>query len=60
MHLPTSNHVYVWYHYTVLHNQARPVVGTGNRIEDFCRILYKIYDGGVDISLIADLYKSEV
>jgi NAD+ synthase len=37
------------------------VVGTGNRVEDFGVGFYTKYgDGGVDISPIADLYKSEV
>jgi len=37
------------------------VVGTGNKIEDFGVGFYTKYgDGGVDISPIADLYKSEV
>jgi NAD+ synthase len=37
------------------------VVGTGNRVEDFGVGFYtKWGDGGVDISPIADLYKSEV
>jgi len=37
------------------------VVGTGNKCEDFGVGFYTKYgDGGVDISPIADLYKSEV
>jgi NAD+ synthase len=37
------------------------VVGTGNRVEDFGVGFYTKYgDGGVDLSPIADLYKSEV
>jgi NAD+ synthase len=37
------------------------VVGTGNKVEDFGIGFYSKYgDGGVDISPIADLYKSEV
>ena len=37
------------------------VVGTGNKIEDFCIGFYTKYgDGGVDISPIGDLLKSEV
>ena len=37
------------------------VVGTGNKIEDFGVGFYTKYgDGGVDISPIADLYKTEV
>ena len=37
------------------------VVGTGNKVEDFGIGFYTKYgDGGVDISPIADLYKSDV
>jgi len=37
------------------------VVGTGNKVEDFGLYFYTKYgDGGVDLSPIADLYKSEV
>ncbi|MBI1266930.1 MAG: NAD(+) synthase [Cryomorphaceae bacterium] len=37
------------------------VVGTGNKVEDFGVGFYTKYgDGGVDLSPIADLYKSEV
>jgi len=37
------------------------VVGTGNKVEDFGIGFYTKYgDGGVDISPIADLYKTEV
>jgi len=37
------------------------VVGTGNRVEDFGVGFYTKYgDGGVDISPIADCYKTEV
>ena len=37
------------------------VVGTGNKVEDFGLYFYTKYgDGGVDMSPIADLYKSEV
>ena len=37
------------------------VVGTGNKVEDFgVGFITKYGDGGVDISPIADLYKSEV
>jgi NAD+ synthase len=37
------------------------VVGTGNKVEDFGVGFYTKYgDGGVDISPIADLYKTEV
>lgn len=41
--------------------QNRLVAGTGNKVEDFGIGFYTKYgDGGVDISPIADLYKSEV
>ena len=37
------------------------VVGTGNKVEDFGVGFYTKYgDGGVDISPLADLYKTEV
>jgi NAD+ synthase len=37
------------------------VVGTGNKVEDFGVGFYTKYgDGGVDISPIADCYKTEV
>ena len=37
------------------------VIGTGNKVEDFGVGFFTKYgDGGVDISPIADLYKSEV
>jgi NAD+ synthase len=37
------------------------VVGTGNKVEDFGVGFYTKYgDGGVDISPIADIYKTEV
>jgi len=41
--------------------EGKLVVGTGNKVEDFGVGFYTKYgDGGVDISPIADLYKSEV
>lgn len=47
------------YYYAGLHGYI--VVGTGNKIEDFGVGFYTKYgDGGVDISPIADLMKSEV
>ena len=47
------------YHIASLNNSL--VVGTGNKIEDFGIGFYTKYgDGGVDISPIADLMKSEV
>ena len=47
------------YHFAGLTNGI--VVGTGNKIEDFGVGFFTKYgDGGVDISPIADLYKSEV
>ncbi len=47
------------YYYATLHQSL--VVGTGNKVEDFGVGFYTKYgDGGVDISPIADLMKSEV
>ena len=47
------------YHIAALNNGI--VVGTGNKVEDFGIGFYTKYgDGGVDISPIADLMKSEV
>ena len=47
------------YHVAALNNGL--VVGTGNKVEDFGVGFYTKYgDGGVDISPIADLLKSEV
>lgn len=47
------------YHYAALHRYL--VAGTGNKIEDFGIGFFTKYgDGGVDVSPIADLYKSEV
>ena len=47
------------YHIASLNNSL--VVGTGNKVEDFGVGFYTKYgDGGVDISPIADLLKSEV
>jgi NAD+ synthase len=47
------------YYYAQLHN--RLVVGTGNKVEDFGVGFYTKYgDGGVDLSPIADLVKTEV
>jgi NAD+ synthase len=47
------------YHISGIHNGI--VVGTGNKIEDFCVGFFTKYgDGGVDISPIGDLTKSEV
>jgi NAD+ synthase len=41
--------------------EGKLVMGTGNKVEDFGVGFYTKYgDGGVDISPIADLYKSEV
>jgi NAD+ synthase len=50
---------------TTLYYQAQLhgylVAGTGNKVEDFGVGFYTKYgDGGVDLSPIADLYKSEV
>ena len=47
------------YYYAGINNSI--VVGTGNKVEDFGVGFYTKYgDGGVDISPIADLMKSEV
>ena len=47
--------------YAIAQSKEGLVVGTGNRIEDFGVGFYTKYgDGGVDISPIADLYKSDV
>ena len=47
--------------YQVASSQGGIVVGTGNKVEDFGVGFYTKYgDGGVDISPIADLLKSEV
>ena len=47
------------YYLAGIHN--RLVAGTGNKVEDFGVGFYTKYgDGGVDLSPIADLYKSEV
>ena len=47
--------------YSIAGSNNGIVVGTGNKIEDFGVGFFTKYgDGGVDISPIADLYKSEV
>lgn len=47
--------------YHIAGNEQGIVVGTGNKVEDFGVGFYTKYgDGGVDISPIADLYKTEV
>jgi len=47
--------------YQVAGSSGGIVVGTGNKVEDFGVGFYTKYgDGGVDISPIADLYKTEV
>lgn len=47
------------YFYAQIHHYL--VVGTGNKVEDFGVGFFTKYgDGGVDLSPIADLYKSEV
>lgn len=47
--------------YTFASNQKRLVAGTGNKVEDFGVGFYTKYgDGGVDISPIADLMKTQV
>jgi len=47
--------------YQIAQSMQGLVVGTGNKVEDFGVGFYTKYgDGGVDISPIGDLYKSEV
>jgi NAD+ synthase len=47
--------------YQIAQSKNGIVVGTGNKVEDFGIGFFTKYgDGGVDISPIADLYKSEV
>jgi NAD+ synthase len=47
--------------YQIAQSNNGLVVGTGNKVEDFGVGFFTKYgDGGVDISPIADLYKSEV
>jgi NAD+ synthase len=47
--------------YQIAASKGGIVVGTGNKVEDFGVGFFTKYgDGGVDISPIADLYKSEV
>lgn len=47
--------------YAVAQNHGLLVAGTGNKIEDFGVGFFTKYgDGGVDLSPIADLYKSQV
>ena len=47
--------------YQTATSESGIVVGTGNKVEDFGVGFYTKYgDGGVDISPIADLLKSEV
>jgi NAD+ synthase len=47
--------------YQIASSESGIVVGTGNKVEDFGVGFYTKYgDGGVDISPIADLYKTEV
>ncbi len=47
--------------YNAAGNKKMLVAGTGNKVEDFGVGFYTKYgDGGVDLSPIADLYKSEV
>jgi NAD+ synthase len=49
----------ILYYFAALHKYL--VAGTGNKVEDFGIGFYTKYgDGGVDLSPIADLYKSEV
>ena len=67
--IPTSDHAFANLKsrlrmtalYSIASSTNGLVVGTGNRIEDFGVGFYTKYgDGGVDISPIADLYKSDV
>jgi NAD+ synthase len=67
--IPTSDHAFANLKsrlrmtalYAIASSTNGLVVGTGNRIEDFGVGFYTKYgDGGVDISPIADLYKSDV
>lgn len=67
--LPISDHAYANLKsrlrmvalYSIAQSTKGLVVGTGNKIEDFGVGFYTKYgDGGVDISPIADLYKSDV
>lgn len=47
--------------YAKANSLQRLVVGTGNKVEDFGVFFFTKYgDGGVDLSPIADLYKSDV
>ena len=47
--------------YAKANSLQRLVVGTGNKVEDFGAFFFTKYgDGGVDLSPIADLYKSDV
>lgn len=47
--------------YALAGNRGMLVAGTGNKVEDFGVGFYTKYgDGGVDLSPIADLYKTEV
>jgi NAD+ synthase len=47
--------------YAIAQNENKLVVGTGNKIEDFGVGFFTKYgDGGVDISPIADLTKTQV
>ena len=47
--------------YQIAQSHNGLVVGTGNKIEDFGVGFFTKYgDGGVDISPIADVYKSDV
>ena len=47
--------------YQIASSKNGIVIGTGNKIEDFCIGFFTKYgDGGVDISPIGDLLKSEV
>ena len=67
--IPTSDHAFANLKsrlrmtalYAIASSTNGLVVGTGNKVEDFGVGFYTKYgDGGVDISPIADLYKSDV
>lgn len=57
----TCSRIRMTYLYARANALSSLVVGTGNKVEDFGVFFYTKYgDGGVDLSPIADLYKSQV
>ena len=57
----TCSRIRMTYLYAKANSLQRLVVGTGNKVEDFGAFFFTKYgDGGVDLSPIADLYKSDV